>query len=228
MPPWGLHPHDLITCQRLQIPSLWGLGLQYELVGGRDTNIQSIPSIILLLDLSSQSHIILNPNLPQLCSLMPAKWVFPAYIYSTVVSFWAVSSLSWLHHIYMSRVSSLWNHRRVYVDACMHAQSCPTFFDPMNCNPAGSSVHGIFQTGILKWVAISFSRESSWPREEPTSPASLCISRWVLYHWAPREAWVFVEWWPNLGVQSSRIYTILYQQCDLTTLNPVFSSVKWD
>ena len=134
-------------------------------LGGRDTNIQSIPSIILLLDLSSQSHVILNLNLPQLCSLMPAKWVFPAYIYSTVVSFWAVSSLSWLHHIYMSRVSSLWNHRRVYVDACMHAQSCPTFFDPMNCNPAGSSVHGIFQTGILKWVAISFSRRSSRPRD---------------------------------------------------------------
>ena len=164
MPPWGLHPHGLITCQRLQISSHRGLGLQYELVGGRDTNIESIASIILLLDLSSQSHVILNPNLPQWCSLIPAKWVFPAYTHSTVVSFWAVLSLSWLHHICMSRLSSLWNHRQVYVDAGMHAQSCTAFFDPMNCNPAGSSVHGIFQTRILKWVAISFSRESSWPR----------------------------------------------------------------
>ena len=27
----------------------------------------------------------------------------------------------------------------------------------MDCNPPGSSVHGIFQAGILEWVAISFS-----------------------------------------------------------------------
>ena len=45
------------------------------------------------------------------------------------------------------------------------AQSCPTLCDPMDCNPPGSSVHGIFQAKILEWVAISFSRESSWPRD---------------------------------------------------------------
>ena len=31
--------------------------------------------------------------------------------------------------------------------------------------PPGSSVHGIFQARILEWVAISFSRRSSWPRD---------------------------------------------------------------
>ena len=31
----------------------------------------------------------------------------------------------------------------------------------MNCNPPGSSVHGIFQARILGWVAIAFSRGSS-------------------------------------------------------------------
>ena len=45
------------------------------------------------------------------------------------------------------------------------AQSCPTLYDPMNCSPPGSSVHGIFQAWILEWVAISFSRGSSWPRD---------------------------------------------------------------
>ena len=40
---------------------------------------------------------------------------------------------------------------------CSVAQSCPTLSDPMNCSPPGSSVHGIFQTRILEWVAISFS-----------------------------------------------------------------------
>ena len=40
--------------------------------------------------------------------------------------------------------------------------SCVRLFcDPMDCSPPGSSVHGILQARILKWVAISFSRESS-------------------------------------------------------------------
>ena len=36
---------------------------------------------------------------------------------------------------------------------------------PMDCSPSGSSVHGIFQARLLEWVAISFSRGSSWPRD---------------------------------------------------------------
>ena len=36
--------------------------------------------------------------------------------------------------------------------------------DPMDCSPSGSSVHGILQARILEWVAISFSRVSSQPR----------------------------------------------------------------
>ena len=34
----------------------------------------------------------------------------------------------------------------------------------MGCSPPGPSIHGISLTGILEWVAISFSRESSQPR----------------------------------------------------------------
>ena len=45
------------------------------------------------------------------------------------------------------------------------AQLCPTLCDPMDCNLPGSSVHGIFQARILEWVAISFSRGSSRPRD---------------------------------------------------------------
>ena len=36
-------------------------------------------------------------------------------------------------------------------------QSCPTLSDPMYCSLPGSSVHGIFQTRVLEWVAIAFS-----------------------------------------------------------------------
>ena len=44
------------------------------------------------------------------------------------------------------------------------AQSCPTLCDPVDCSPPGFSVHGILQARILEWIAISFSRGSSWPR----------------------------------------------------------------
>ena len=45
------------------------------------------------------------------------------------------------------------------------AQSCPTLYDPVDCSLPGSSVHGILQARILEWVAISFSRGSSRPRD---------------------------------------------------------------
>ena len=49
---------------------------------------------------------------------------------------------------------------------CLVAQSCLTLFNPMDCSPPGSSVHGILQARILEWVAIPFSRGSSWPRDQ--------------------------------------------------------------
>jgi len=38
------------------------------------------------------------------------------------------------------------------------AQSCPTPSDPMDCSLPGSSIHGIFQTRVLEWGAIAFSK----------------------------------------------------------------------
>ena len=40
---------------------------------------------------------------------------------------------------------------------CLVTQSCPTLCDPLDCRQPGSFVHGILQTRILEWVAISFS-----------------------------------------------------------------------
>ena len=50
------------------------------------------------------------------------------------------------------------------------AKSCPTC-DPMDCKLPSSSVHRVLQARILEWVAISFSRGSSWPRDQTWSPA---------------------------------------------------------
>ena len=44
-------------------------------------------------------------------------------------------------------------------------QLCPTLCDSMNCSLLGSSVHGILQARALEWVAISFFRGSSRPRD---------------------------------------------------------------
>ena len=43
-------------------------------------------------------------------------------------------------------------------------QSCLTLSDPMDCSLPGSSVRGIFQARVLEWIAISFSRGLSRPR----------------------------------------------------------------
>ena len=55
------------------------------------------------------------------------------------------------------------------------ARSCSTLYDPMDCSPAGSSVHGVLQARILGWVATSFSRGSSQPRDWTIKPGSLIL-----------------------------------------------------
>ena len=72
-----------------------------------------------------------------------------------------------------------------YCCHCLVAKSCLTLCDPMNYSLPGSSVYGIVQAKILEWVAISFSRGSSWPRVQT---CICCIGRQILYHWATREA----------------------------------------
>ena len=51
------------------------------------------------------------------------------------------------------------------------AQSCPTLCNPMDCSPPGSSLHGILQTRILEWVAISFSILQSYNSQNSRSVA---------------------------------------------------------
>ena len=80
--------------------------------------------------------------------------------------------------------------QRKHVAEIWVAESRPTLCDPMDCSPPGSSIHGISQARILEWVAISFSRGSSWPRD--WTPIS-CISRQILYYWGTREAPVMWE-----------------------------------
>ena len=55
------------------------------------------------------------------------------------------------------------------------AQSCPTLSDPMDCSLPGSSIHGIFQAGVLEWGAILLRVSNSqiitklWFKTKPLS-----------------------------------------------------------
>ena len=80
------------------------------------------------------------------------------------------------------------------------AQSCPTLCDPVDCSSPGSSVHGILQARVLEWVAISFSRGSSRPRDQNW------VSRIAGRHF---NLWVFGLWCDtNLHIGS---YSATYQ-----------------
>ena len=48
---------------------------------------------------------------------------------------------------------------------CSVAQSCPTLCDSVGCRLPGSCLHRIFQIRILEWVAIFYSKGSSWSRD---------------------------------------------------------------
>ena len=65
------------------------------------------------------------------------------------------------------------------------AQSYPTLCYPMDCSLPGSTVHGIFQARILEWVAISFSRRSSWPRDRTwvSCVVGRCFPIWATRDW---------------------------------------------
>ena len=80
------------------------------------------------------------------------------------------------------------------------AQWCPTLCDPMHYSLSGSSIHGIFQARVLEWIAISFSRGSSRPRNRPrVSPiAGRHFIVWARTQWMweldYKEIWAPKNW----------------------------------
>ena len=77
------------------------------------------------------------------------------------ISFYTCSKVSFEFTLRVQLLSYMIYNYRVCV---LVAQSCSILWDPMNCSLPGSPVHGILQARILEWVAISFSRGSSWLR----------------------------------------------------------------
>ena len=82
------------------------------------------------------------------------------------------------------KVTELHIFKKVAFMVCVCVLISVQLCDPTDCSQPGSSVHGR-QARILKWVAISYSRGSPRPR---AWTCVSCISRWILYCWATREA----------------------------------------
>ena len=83
---------------------------------------------------------------------------------------------------------TLWDFRSSLCPKCLISlfcylvtKLCLTLCNSLECSPPGSSVHGILQARILEWVAISFSRGSSGPKNWTRVS---CIGRCIHYHWA--------------------------------------------
>ena len=87
-------------------------------------------------------------------------------------------------------VFSLINNDPLIFQLCcfLVAKSCPTLCDHMDCSPLGSSVCGTSHARILEWVAISFSRGSSQPRDQTCISCVFCIAGRFFTCWAIREA----------------------------------------
>ena len=79
---------------------------------------------------------------------------------------------------------------QLYYCACSITQSCPTLCSPMDWSLPGSTAHGISQARILEWVAISFFRGSSWPRDQTHVS---WIGRWILYHYVSYRFFRFIS-----------------------------------
>ena len=104
------------------------------------------------------------------------------------------------------------------------AQSCLTLCDLMDCRLPGSSGRGIFQARILEYVAISFSRESSQPRDQ----TGLLFCRQILYSLSHHEIKpVPAENLQNLkNMSKSSLIPIPHEHRHLTETSYLEDSVK--
>ena len=112
-------------------------------------------------------------------------------------------------------------------------QSCLTLCHPMDCSPPGSSVHGILQGRTLEWVAISFSRKSSWPRDR----TQVCLHcRWILYllshQGSPWKSWIMIKYEVNFeigfaGGTSRKESASQCRRCDRCRLDLWVGKISW-
>ena len=79
--------------------------------------------------------------------------------YWRIVTLWCINfyyKTKWISHVHVKSLSPVW------------------LWDPADCSPPGSSVHGILWARILEWFAMPSSRGSSRPRDQAPAFCSSC------------------------------------------------------
>ena len=101
----------------------------------------------------------------QTCVSCIGRWIF--YHWAT----WEVPPKTWV--ILKIKICIFWS-------MCVHAWSVVSIISnslwPYGCNPSYSSVHGILQARLREWVAMPFSRGSSWFRDGTRVSCTSCIT----------------------------------------------------
>ena len=104
------------------------------------------------------------------CLLRHLNTSLKSYCFLNFAKYFANTSLNYQHILFLHI------HTFIYTDVCMCMCVCTCCahvfshsvwfnFNSMDCGPSSASIHGILQARILQWVAISFSRGSSRPRD---------------------------------------------------------------
>ena len=112
---------------------------------------------------------------------------------------------------------------------CMYAQLYLPLCDPMDCNPPGSSVHGIFQAKLLEWISISCFRGSSQPTDRTHVSCISCTGRQILYHCATWEAPIYIHdhqivTGSSQSCTSTSNFSLILISCLLfSTITPIFN-----
>ena len=146
--------------------------------------------------------------------------LWPACSHSKAVS------LAWLHFLYHGQTCLL---LQVSLDfPLLHSspQSYPALFNPTDHSPPGFSVHGILQARIPEWVAISFSRGSSQPRDQAQV---FCTAGRFFMDWAMPSLLAKLSellLWPlPHGFRFICVYFIIYIVAQTTSLKYIYSFV---
>ena len=112
--------------------------------------------------------------------LPPYSWNYSSHYLWSILNCIIPESLPWVFCIF-PEPTTCWTVTITVVIT----QLCPTFCEPMHCSLLDSSVCGIFQARILEWVALSFSKGASGPRDWTRVS---CIACRFCTVWATREA----------------------------------------
>ena len=95
----------------------------------------------------------------------------------------------------------------------------------MDCSPPGCFIHEVFQARVLQWVAISFPRGSSWPRDQTqvSCLAGRCFIIWATSDLAMTNLDSILinrdnTWWTKVHPVKAMVFSVVIYGCESWTI----------